>query len=384
MDMQFTGYFNEDHESIRELARDFAVNTLAPIAGEIDKNEKFPMELVGQMAELGFLGVKIPEEYGGLGMDMRSYVCIMEEISRKCATATIFISSANSLSTEPVLLFGTEEQKQTYVPGVAAGEQFIAFGLTEPGAGSDAGSLTTKAVKDGDDYILNGRKCFISMAPFSDYCVVFAKTSPEKGTKGITAFMVDMKLPGVSCGKPEEKMGQRGVAVSDVILEDVRVPASCIIGEVDKGFTNAMKTLNVGRIGVASMALGMAAEAIDLAVEHTKNRVQFGKPLAQQQALRFMMADMQTRLNASRLLVYDAAYRMDTGDPNATVAASMAKYYAAESAQWIIDRALQLHGGYGYSSEYAIERLYRDIRICSIYEGSSQVQQIVIAGTLLK
>ena len=279
---------------------------------------------------------------------------------------------------------GTEEQKQMYVPGVAAGEQFVAFGLTEPGAGSDAGSLKTKAVKDGDDYILNGRKCFITMAPFADYSVIFAKTSPEKGTRGITAFMVDMKLPGVSCGKPEEKMGQRGVRVSDIILEDVRVPASCIIGEVDKGFTNAMKTLNVGRIGVASMSIGMASEALDIAVEYTKNREQFGKPLAAQQALRFMMADMQTRLNAAKLLVYDAAYRMDIGDPDATAAASMAKYYAAENAQWIIDRALQLHGGYGYSREYAIERLYRDIRICSIYEGSSQVQQIVIAGNLLK
>ena len=384
MDMKFASYFNEDHEAIREVARDFANNTLAPIAADIDKNEKFPMEVVSQMAELGFLGLKIPEEYGGLGMDMRSYVCVMEEIARKCATATIFISSANPLSTEPVLLFGTEEQKQMYVPGVAAGEQFVAFGLTEPGAGSDAGSLKTKAVKDGDDYILNGRKCFITMAPFADYSVIFAKTSPEKGTRGITAFMVDMKLPGVSCGKPEEKMGQRGVRVSDIILEDVRVPASCIIGEVDKGFTNAMKTLNVGRIGVASMSIGMASEALDIAVEYTKNREQFGKPLAAQQALRFMIADMQTRLNAAKLLVYDAAYRMDIGDPDATAAASMAKYYAAENAQWIIDRALQLHGGYGYSREYAIERLYRDIRICSIYEGSSQVQQIVIAGNLLK
>ena len=383
MDMQYSNYFNEDHEGIRELARDFAENTIAPIAADIDKNDHLPEEIVQQMAELGFLGLKIPEEYGGLGLDMRSYVCVMEEVAKRSAVCTIPISSANSLSTEPTLLFGTEEQKQLYVPGVATGEFIVAFGLTEPGAGSDAGSLSTKAVKDGDDYILNGTKCFITLAPEAKYTVIFAKTAPELGTKGISAFMVDMSLPGVSTGKPEEKMGQRGTHVSDVILEDVRVPASCMIGELNKGFINAMKTLNVGRVGVASMALGMASRALDLAVEHTKNRVQFGRPLAQQQALRFMMAEMQTKLSAAKLLVYDAAYRMDMGE-DATMAASMAKFFATEAAQWIIDRSLQLHGGYGYSREYEIERIYRDIRVCSIYEGSSQVQQIVISGALLR
>ena len=376
-------FFNEDHESIREMARDFANKTLAPIAAEIDKTEKFPMDVVKQMADLGFLGLKIPEEYGGLGLDMRSYVCVMEEIAKKCATATLFISSANSLSTAPIVISGTPEQKEKYLPGIVSGDEMIAFGLTEPNAGSDAAGMTTKAVEDGDCYILNGRKCFITMAPISKYTIVYAKTNPEKGAKGISCFMVDMSLPGVSCGKHEEKMGQRGVPVSDVVLEDVRVPKECMIGEKDLGFINAMKTLSVGRIGVASMCLGMAQEAIELAVEHTKNRVQFGKPLCKHQAIAFMLADMETKLNAARGLVYNAAWLMDNKQP-ADKAASMAKYYAAEAAIEIVNKSLQLHGGYGYSQEYEIERIYRDVRVCSIYEGSSQVQQIVISGQMLK
>ena len=376
-------FFNEDHESIREMARDFAEKTLAPIAAEVDKTEHFPEDVVKQMADLGFLGLKIPEEYGGLGLDMRSYVCVMEEIAKKCATATLFISSANSLSTAPIVISGTPEQKEKYLPGIVAGEEMIAFGLTEPNAGSDAASMTTKAVEDGDSYILNGRKCFITMAPISKYSIIYAKTTPEKGAKGISCFMVDMSLPGVSCGKHEEKMGQRGVPVSDVILEDVRVPKECMIGEKDLGFINAMKTLSVGRVGVASMCLGMAQEAIDLAVAHTKNRVQFGKPLCKHQAIAFMLADMETKLNAARGLVYNAAWLMDNGQP-ADKAAFMAKYYAAEAAIEIVNKSLQLHGGYGYSREYEIERIYRDIRVCSIYEGSSQVQQIVISGQMLK
>ena len=292
MDLNYQNYFNEDHESIRALAKDFAQKTIAPVAMEADRTEVFPREIADQMGELGFFGLNIPEEYGGLSKDMRSYVCVMEEIARKSAAATLFISSANSLSTEPILLFGTEEQKRKYVPGVASGEFYIAFGLTEPGAGSDAGALKTTAVREGDDYILNGTKCFITFAPWAKYTVIFAKTAPELGTRGISAFIVDMSLPGVSCGKPEEKMGQRGVPVSDIVLDNVRVPASCMVGEENKGVINAMKTLNVGRVGVAAMSLGLASEALDLAVEYTKQRVQFGKPLAAQQAIRFMLADM--------------------------------------------------------------------------------------------
>lgn len=376
-------FFNEDHESIREMARDFANKTLAPIADQVDKTDHFPEEVAQQMADLGFFGLKIPEEFGGLGLDMRSYVSVMEEIAKKCATATLYISSANSLSTAPIVLSGTQEQKELYLPGVVSGEAYIAFGLTEPNAGSDAASLTTKAVEDGDDYIITGRKCFITFAPLCKYAVIYAKTSPEKGAKGISAFIVDMSLPGVSCGKHEEKMGQRGVPVSDILLEDVRVPKSCLLGQKDLGFINAMKTLSVGRIGVASMCLGIAQEAIDLAVNHTKNRVQFGKPLCKNQAIAFTLADMETKLNAARQLVYNAAWLMDNGQP-VDKAASMAKYFAAETAIEIVNKSLQLHGGYGYSQEYEIERLYRDVRITSIYEGSSQVQQMVISGQLLK
>ena len=306
----------------------------------------------------------------------------MEELSRKCPVASIFVSSANSLGSGPLLLYGTDAQKEKYLPAIAEGEALLCFGLTEPGAGSDAAAITTKAVKDGDDYILNGRKCFITKAPIADYTVIFAKTAPELGAKGITAFMVDMKLPGVSTGKPEEKMGQRGIPVSDVLLEDVRVSSDCIIGEVNAGFINAMKTLNFGRLGVAAMSLGMAGEALDLAVEYVKNRVQFGKPLAKQQSLRFMLSNMQTQLSAARLMVYDAAYRLDQGE-DVSIQASMAKYFATEASLKIITDALQLHGGYGYTKEYAIERLFRDSRVNTIYEGSTQVQQMVIARGVL-
>jgi len=375
-------YFNEDHESIREMAREFADKSVGPVAMEIDSTDEFPEDLVNIMVEMGFLGLKIPEEYGGVGLDMRSYVSVMEEVARRSAAATIYITSANSLSSAPILLFGTEEQKKKYLPGIADNSAIVAFGLTEPGAGSDAGALTAKAVKDGSDYIINGRKCFITLATKAKYTVIFAKTNPEKGVKGITAFIVDMDLPGVSCGKCEEKMGQKGLPVSDIILEDARVPAECILGEVDKGFINAMKTLDLGRVGVSCMSLGIAQRAMELAIEHIKNRVQFGKPLAKQQALRFMVADMEARLNAARLLTYDAAYRMDQNE-DTTKAASMAKYYATETAKDIVDKCLQLFGGYGYSKEYEIEKLYRDVRVTTIYEGSTQIQQMVIAGQML-
>lgn len=377
-------YFNEDHESIREMARDFANKSLGPVALEVDKTDKFPENLVEDMVNLGFLGLKIPEEYGGVGLDMRSYVCVMEEVARRCPTATIYITSANSLSSAPILLFGTEEQKEKYLPGIVDNSAIVAFGLTEPGAGSDSGSLTTRADKDGDDYILNGRKCFITLGPDAKYTIIFAKTNPEKGVKGISAFIMDMDLPGVSCGKNEEKMGQKGVAVCDILMEDVRVPASCMLGEVDKGFINAMKTLNIGRVGVSAMSLGIAQRALELAVDHIKNRVQFGKPLAKQQALQFMVAEMEADLNAARLLTYDAAYKMDINEEDPTKAASIAKYFSTEKAKEIVDKCLQLHGGYGYSKEYEIEKLYRDIRVTTIYEGSTQIQQMVIAGQVLK
>ena len=375
-------FFNEDHNDIRELAREFAEKELAPIANEIDHNDAVPQAIYDKMAQMGFFGLKIPKEYGGIGLDVRSYVSVMEEICKKSITCSLTFSSANSLSTAPILLAGTEEQKQKYVPGIASGKEFMAFGLTEPGAGSDAGAMTTKAVEDGDYYILNGRKTFITGAPFAKNTVVFAKTNPDKGPKGITTFIVDMTLPGVSIGKHEEKMGLRGVATSDVVLEDVRVHKREILGEIDKGFTTAMKTLSIGRIGVACQGIGVAQGALEEAVKHIKERKQFGQFLSEFQALRFMIADMETKINAAKLLVYNAAYKMDMGE-DVTKDSSMAKYFATEMSLDVVSKALQMHGGYGYSKEYPIERMYRDARVLTIFEGTSQVQQMVIAGAVL-
>ncbi|ALP94263.1 acyl-CoA dehydrogenase family protein [Intestinimonas butyriciproducens] len=376
-------FFTEDHESIREMARDFAEKALMPAAAEVDRTGHFPQELIDEMANMGFFGIKIPEGYGGIGMDTRTYVCVMEEIARGSAVATSYLSGANSLASSPIVLSGSEEQKQKYLPGIADNSAYVAFALTEPNAGSDAGGMSTRAVEDGDSYVLNGRKCFITGAPIAKYCVVFAKTNPEKGAKGISTFMVDMSAPGVSVGKHEEKMGQVGLDCCDVVLEDVRVPKSDLIGEVDMGFITAMKTLSVGRCGVAAQGLGIAQAAIDAAVKHVKERKQFGKPLAAFQGLQFMLAEMETKLNAARLLVYNAAYLLDMKQ-DATKAASMAKYFATEAAVDIVGKALQMHGGYGYSKEYTIERLYRDVRVLTLYEGTTQVQQMVISGQLLK
>ena len=333
------------------------------------------------MAEMGLFGLKIPEEYGGLGLDTRSYVCVMEEICKKSIASSLIMSSCNSLSTAPMLLAGSEEQKQKYIPKIASGEEFMAFGLTEPGAGSDAGSMSTRAVEDGDSYILNGRKTFIPGAPFAKNTIVFAKTNPEKGAKGITSFIVDMSLPGVSVGKHEDKMGLRGVATSDVGREDVRVPKSEILGEVDRGFITAMKTLSVGRIGVATQGIGVSQGALDEAVKYMLERKQFGQRLADFQSLRFIIADMETKLNAARMLVYNTAYEMDMG-MDVTKSAAMAKLFATESSLEIVSAALQMHGGYGYVKEYPIERMYRDARVLTIFEGTSQVQQMVIAGAI--
>lgn len=376
-------FFNEEHEAIREMARDFAERTLASSAAEIDRRGEIPRNIINTMAEMGFLGMKIPEEYGGAGMDTRAYVVTMEEIARKCAVASVYVSATNSLGIAPLLMAGTEEQKHKYLPGVASGERYIAFGLTEPGAGSDAGGMKCSAIREGDDYILNGRKCFITGAPIAQTAIIFAKTSPEKGTHGITTFIVDMTQKGVSCGKEEEKMGIIGLPTSDLLLEDVRVSRENVLGEIDMGFITAMKTLSLGRVGIAAQGVGIAQSAMDEAIAYIKERKQFGKPLASFQGIQFMLADMETKLNAARMLTYHAAWLLDQGI-DATKEASMAKYFSAESAVEIVNKALQMHGGYGYSKEYTIERLYRDVRILPIYEGTSQVQQMVIAGQLLK
>ena len=376
---------SEKYQLIRKLARDFCEKEIPKeLQDEIDQTGNYPQELLDKFKQYGFFGIKAPREIGGQGGDTLAYCITIEEISRVSSVSAIYVSGANSLGTGPLLLAGTEEQKAKYIGGVARGELFPCFGLTEPGAGSDAGGVVTSAVRDGDEWVLNGRKAFITGAPIADFCVVFAKTDPKLGSKGITTFIVDMKLPGVSCGKAENKMGIIGCPTSDVILEDVRVPDSCRLGEVNKGFSNAMKTLDYGRLGVASQSVGLGQACLEEAIKYAKERKQFGQPIAKFQAISFMIADMATELEAARELLYNAAVTKDLGDPKASMYCSMAKYFASEACNHIAYKALQIHGGYGYIKDYRIERLYRDCRINSIFEGTSQVQQMVISGALLK
>ena len=377
-------YFTEKHELIRKLAKGFAEKEFTKeLLDEVEKSETFPEELLQKMAKAGFFGVKIDKSLGGQGADARSYVIVMEEIAKVSGVASIYVSSPNSLSGGPILMAGNAEQKEKYLTPVVRGEKKMVFALTEPGAGSDAGSITTTAVADGDYYILNGRKCFITMAPFADYAVVFAKTTPNIGTKGVTAFIVDMKAEGVSCGKPEDKMGIIGCATSDIILENVRVHKSDRLGMEGKGFKIAMATLDTGRLGVAAQSIGVASGCLEETIKYMKERKQFGRKLADFQALSFMVADMATKLEAAKQLTYRAAYLMETKQ-DATMAASMAKYYSSEVCNEIAAKCVQLHGGYGFIKDYKIERMFRDCRVFTIYEGTSQVQQMVISGKLLK
>ncbi len=377
-------FLTEKHELIRKLAREFAEKELtSDILDQVEATGEFPEEIFQKMAKAGFFGIKVPKELGGSGADHRAYVIVMEEIAKVSGVASIYISSPNSLSGGPLLLDGTDEQKEKYLTPIVTGEKKLCFALTEPGAGSDAGGMTTTAVKDGDYYILNGRKTFITMAPLSDYAVIYAKTDVTKKTRGISAFIVDMKLPGVSCGKPEDKMGVIGCATSDIILENVRVHKSDLLGAEGEGFINAMKTLDVGRIGVAAQSIGLAQGALDEAIKYAKERKQFGRRIGDFQGISFMLADMATKLEAAKLLTYQAAYLKDM-NKSATKEASMAKYYASEACNEICAKALQIHGGYGFIKDYKIERMYRDCRVFTIYEGTSQVQQMVISGQLLK
>ena len=376
---------SEKYQLIRKLARDFCEKEIPKeLQDEIDQTGNYPQELLDKFKQYGFFGIKAPREIGGQGGDTLAYCITIEEISRVSSVSAIYVSGANSLGTGPLLLAGTEEQKAKYIGGVARGELFPCFGLTEPGAGSDAGGVVTSAVRDGDEWILNGRKAFITGAPIADFCVVFAKTDPKLGSKGITTFIVDMKLPGVSCGKAENKMGIIGCPTSDIVFEDVRIPDSKRMGDVNAGFTNAMKTLDYGRLGVASQSVGLGQACLEEAIKYAKERKQFGQPIAKFQAISFMIADMATELEAARELLYNAAVTKDLGDPKASMYCSMAKYFASEACNHIAYKALQIHGGYGYIKDYRIERLYRDCRINSIFEGTSQVQQMVISGALLK
>ena len=377
-------FFTEQHELVRKLAREFAETELTKeVLDKVEEEEVFPEEILNKMAKAGFFGIKVPKQYGGQGGDARSYVIVMEEIARVSGVASIYVSSPNSLSGGPFLLSGNAEQKEKYLRPVVTGEKKVCFALTEPGAGSDAGGMQTTAVKDGDYYILNGRKTFITMAPLADWAVVYAKTDMSMGTKGISAFIVDMKQEGVSCGKPEKKMGVVGCATSDIILENVRVHKDNLLGQEGKGFINAMKTLDTGRMGVAAQSIGVAQGCLDEAIKYAKERKQFGRPIAKFQAIAFMLAEMATKLEAAKNLVYKTAWLIDNGQ-DASMAASMAKFYASEVCNEIAAKTVQIHGGYGFIKDYKIERMFRDCRVFTIYEGTSQVQQMVISGKLLK
>ncbi|ACA45040.1 acyl-CoA dehydrogenase [Clostridium botulinum] len=375
--------FKKEHELLRKSVRDFVDRELKDIPEEVDTEGKLPKELLQKLAKYKFISPVIPKEYGGAGADYVSYCIIMEEISKRCASTGTFITAGASLVALPLLNFGTDEQKEKYLKPLAKGEYIGSFGLTEPGAGSDAGAGQTTAVLEGDYYILNGRKTFITNAPICDFAIVTAMTEKGKGSRGISAFIVESKWDGFSTGAHENKMGIRGTETADLIFENVKVPKENLIGKEGKGFKIALNTLDVGRIGVAAQALGIAQGALDEAIKYVKERVQFGRPLAKFQNTQFTIADMETKVQAARWLVYDAAEKKDNGI-NPGVESAMAKYYAAEIANEVAYKALQLHGGYGFMKDYPIERMYRDARITSIYEGTSQVQQMVIAAKALK
>ena len=373
------------HELERKLFRQFAETEFTKeLQDRLDETGEFDWDMHRKMARYGFMGVRIPREFGGAGGDYLSYALMIVEFARMDAALSIYANTSNSLGGGPLMMAGTQEQKEKYLPPIASGEKIMVFALTEPGAGSDAGGTTTTAVEDGDCFVLNGRKTFVSGAPMADWCLVFAKTDPTaRGSRGISMFVVDLHLPGVSLGASEKKMGINGYPTCDVVMEDVRVPKDCLVGPLHKGFSIAMKTLDGGRLGMAAQAVGIAQSCLDESVAYAKERKQFGQPIGNFQGISFMIAEMATEIEAARQLVYHAAELKDAGK-DATMACSMAKFYAAEAANRCAYKAVQIHGGYGYSRDYKVERLYRDARITSIYEGTSQIQEVVIAGQLLK
>ena len=367
------------HSDLQKMYREFAQNTVKERAAEIDKNERFPEETVTEMAGMGLLGIPFPEEYGGTGMDNLSYAQCVEELSKVCASTGVLVSAHTSLCAWPIFHFGTEEQNQKYLTPLASGEKVGAFGLTEPGAGTDSAGQKTVAEDKGDHWLLNGSKCFITNAGPAETYVVFAMTDKEKGNHGISAFIVEKGFKGFSIGKHEEKMGIRGSATAELVFEDCVVPKENLLGERNKGFKIAMMTLDGGRIGIASQALGIAQGAIDETVEYVKTRVQFGKRLSQFQNTQFELAQMQANTEAARLLVYQAACAKDAHEPYSHLAA-MAKLVAAQNASDVTRRCVQLFGGYGYTRDYPMERMMRDAKITEIYEGTSEVQKMVISA----
>lgn len=368
---------------MRDMVRKLAQNEIAPRAAEIDREHRFPRENLVKMGELGLMGVPAPEEYGGAGSDFLSYIITVEEISKACASTGVILSVHTSLGIFSILYFGTEEQKQRYLPKMTAGEYLGAFALTEPNAGSDPANLSTTARLEGDHYIVNGNKIFITSGGEADVYVTFVSTDKSKGNKGISCLLVDKDTPGFLIGKTEDKMGLHGDITTELIFENARVPKENLLGTEGEGFKVAMGLLDGGRIGIAAQGLGIAQAAFDVAKNYAKERVQFGKSIADFQAIQFMLADMATRIDCSRLLVYRAARMRDMGLPYSKEA-SMAKMYATDTAMEVTTNAVQILGGYGYSREYPVERYMRDAKITQIYEGTNQIQRIVIAKHLLR
>jgi len=375
-------HLTHEHEMIRQTARDFAKKEILPIAAEFDESGEFPHATIKKMGELGFMGIEVPEVYGGAGMDTLSYVLALEEISKVDASHSVIMSVNNSLYAYGFLRFGTEEQKKKYLAPVASGKAIGAYSLTEPMSGSDAGTMRSQATRDGDFYVLNGRKSWVTSGPVADYVVVFMLTDTTKKQKGISAFIVEAKTPGFIRGKKEPKLGIRASATSELIFEDCRVPVENRLGEEGDGFKIAMTVLDAGRIGIASQALGIAEAAYQAALSYAREREAFGHKIGDFQGISFKLADMKTRIEASRLLTYDAALlkerSKETGE-RFSINAAMAKLFASETAMFVTHAAVQIHGGMGYSKELPVERYFRDAKITEIYEGTSEIQRLVIS-----
>lgn len=373
---------SEEHDMIRKAARDFAENEIAPIAAEFDESGDFPLKTIQKMGEMGFMGIEVPEKYGGVGLDTLAYVIALEEICKADAAHGTIMSVNNSLFNFGLMKFGTEEQKQKFLVPVASGEKIGAYSLTEPDSGSDAATMRSRAVRDGDEYVINGRKSWVSGGPVADYVVLFTMTDPDKDHKGITAFMIEADQPGFIRAKKEPKLGIRASATSELVFDDYRCPVENRLGQEGEGFKIAMTVLDAGRIGIAAQALGIAQAAYDASVEYAREREAFGKKIGEFQGIAFKLADMKTRIEASRLLTYQAAHHKEQYKQNGeryTLEAAMAKLFSSETANFCADQAVQIHGGMGYSKELPIERYYRDAKITEIYEGTSEIQRLVIS-----
>jgi len=373
---------SEDQKAIQTLARDFAVGELRPRAAKFDQEGEFIWSVIPKLASVGFMGISIAEKYGGQGLDMMSAALVMEEISKECGSTALTLASHNGLGTKHISYFGSEAQKQKYLPPLASGKKLSAWALTEPGSGSDASGMKTRAELNGSDWILNGSKAFITQGSVGDTYVVLALTEPEKKQKGVSAFIVEKGMPGFTAGKPEDKLGCRASDTSTLSFDNVKIPRENMIGELNSGFIDTLKILDQGRVIIGAMALGLGSAALRESVKYSKEREQFGKPIAEFQAIQWKIANMSTELEAARLLVYRAAYLHSKGE-RATLESSMAKLFASEAAARACNEAIQIHGGYGYIKEYPVERYWRDNKICEIGEGTSEVQRMVIARQVL-